>query len=321
MSENTSRLRSFSIGFFSIVLGLSGMALVVVKLADVYPALRAVGLALTAVALASFAVVVAVYAARLIRYPGEVRQEILHPVKMNFFPLVAKILLVQSVIFLSVHRPTSLVFWVIGVVIQTVLMYVIIGFWIRHTKFEVHHMNPAWFMPVVGALIVPIAGVEHGAREISWFFFAVGLVLWIVLFTIVLYRLIFHPPLAGRLAPTLFILFAPPAIGFISYYKLTGALDPFARLLFYFALFMAILVFLQVRIRRGMPFFLSWWAYSFPLAALTVSVILMYKVSGRPFFRVVFLGLGAFLAVIVILLTARTLSEIRHKTLCVEEKE
>ncbi|MDZ7809277.1 MAG: hypothetical protein U5L11_02915 [Arhodomonas sp.] len=57
----------------------------------------------------------------------------------------------------------------------------------------------------------------------SWFFFSVGLLFWIVLTDHRrLPRMIFHQPLPARLMPTLSILVAPPAAGFLSYLRLTG---------------------------------------------------------------------------------------------------
>ena len=61
------------------------------------------------------------------------------------------------------------------------------------------------------------AGVHLVSPEIFWFFFSIGLVFWLVLLAIVLYRLFFHEHLPARLAPTLFILLAPPSVGFITY--------------------------------------------------------------------------------------------------------
>ena len=43
--------------------------------------------------------------------------------------------------------------------------------------------NP-WFIPVVGNIIVPIAGVDDAPAEVSWFFFSFGLIFWIALFTL-----------------------------------------------------------------------------------------------------------------------------------------
>ena len=104
-------------------------------------------------------------------------------------------------------------------------------------------MNPSWFIPIVGNILVPIAGVPLGYTDISWFFFSIGIVFWPVLLTIIFYRIIFHPALPGKLIPTFFILIAPPAVGFLSYMKLTGEMDNFARILYFSGLFFTLLVF------------------------------------------------------------------------------
>jgi tellurite resistance protein len=78
--------------------------------------------------------------------------------------------------------------------------------------------------------------------EISWFFFSIGVVFWIVLLAVVMYRLFFHAPLALRLTPTLFILLAPPSVGFVAWSGLVGGLDAFGRVLYYTALFLALLL-------------------------------------------------------------------------------
>ena len=79
--------------------------------------------------------------------------------------------------------------------------------------------------------------------------------------------------------PTLFILIAPPSIGFISYIKLTGSLDFFAQILFNLGLFFTILVFVMYKNYINIKFFISWWAFTFPMAAITLATILMYELS------------------------------------------
>jgi tellurite resistance protein len=82
---------------------------------------------------------------------------------------------------------------------------------------DIKSMNPLWFLPIVGNMIAPIAGVKLGYTEFSLFMFSIGFILWGVLFTVIINRIIFHNSLPQKLLPTLFILIAPPAIGFISY--------------------------------------------------------------------------------------------------------
>ena len=87
--------------------------------------------------------------------------------------------------------------------------------WIHHTHFEVHHLNPAWFIPVVVATSSFRWSGALRPVEISWFLQHRPGVLMIPP-TVVMYRLFFHAPLALRLTPTLFILLAPPSVGFIA---------------------------------------------------------------------------------------------------------
>ncbi|HQI73110.1 MAG TPA: SLAC1 anion channel family protein, partial [Smithella sp.] len=177
----------------------------------------------------------------------------------------------------------------------------------------------AWFIPVVGNILVPVAGVVHAPVEVSWFFFSIGLIFWVALFTILLYRLIFHNPLPERLLPTLFILIAPPAVGFISYIKLTGVIDPTARILYYFGLFIFLLMMPQLKMLSRIKYYLSWWAYTFPLAALTIATILMHHQVGLLFFKYLAMVLLMIVSVVIIMLMVMTIKAMKNKAICVEE--
>lgn len=167
---------------------------------------------------------------------------------------------------------------------------------------------------------MPIAGVKHGYTELSWFFFSVGLIFWMILLVIVLYRMFFHTPIAERLMPTLFILFAPPAIGFIAYVRLTGGgLDSFGRILYYFSLFMFFLVLYQLPRLLKINFYLSWWAYSFPMAAKTLASFLMFSLVPDPFIGFMAWFELAFLTVIIAVLGVKTGLAMSRGEICVED--
>ena len=324
------RLKNFHITFFAIVLGLAGFALAVQKLAGqagagIVPVLEIPATVLVYLALGCFGLVGCLYVAKAIRYPAALRDEIQHPVKLSFFPLVAKILLVFSVIFLERNMQVSLVFWIAGVVLQLLASLSIMSLWIHHQHFRIEHMTPGWFIPIVGSLMVPIAGIPHGFAEVSWFFFAVGLLFWLVLFTIVIYRLIFHPPIPERLMPTLAILFAPPAIAFIAYTKLASlgeqlvGLDGAARILYYVSLFLLILVLFRVRVFTRLRFALSWWAYSFPLAAHALATLRMLHLSHDKVYKWLAVSEVGLLSLVIAGLLALTLRAILRREICVEE--
>lgn len=317
MNANNNRLVNFPVSFFSSVMGLAGLTIAWQRAERLFGV--NVSVWLLALTIGVFLVLAGFYAAKWLRHPQAVAKEFQHPVRLNFFPTLSISLLLLSVAFLPHSTTLSLYLWVGGASLHLLFTLVVMSIWIHHTKFEITHINPAWFIPVVGNIIVPIAGTAHGFVEISWFFFSIGLVFWLVLLTLVFYRVIFHAPLPQRLVPTLFILIAPPAVGFISYAELTSSLDPFARVLYYVALFLTLLLATQVRLFARLKFALSWWAYSFPLAAMTLATLRMQRMSGVEGFVDIGQVLLAALTLIIAGLAALTVRAIFRREICVEE--
>src|SRR4029077_10688487 len=90
------------------------------------------------------------------------------------------------------------------------------------------------------------------------------------LFTLILSRLIFEEPMLPAQRPSLLIFVAIFAVGFSAYLSVAGSIDLLASSLFYLAVFMfAVLVPKLLFLRIASPFHTSWWAVSFPLAAMS----------------------------------------------------
>ncbi len=314
-----SRLRLFPVSFFAIVMGLAGLAIAWKRAEVVFHPPFAVSCALEFVAVAAFVVVAAAYAMKLATHPAEVARELRHPVKINFFPTVSIGLVLLSILLVERHFVAARWLWMVGTAAHFGFTLYVMNAWIHRDEVEIGHVSPAWFIPVVGNVLVPVSGVRFLDPEVSWFFFSVGVVFWLVLLTIVMYRLFFHAPLPERLLPTLFILAAPPAVALIAYYALTGTVDAFARVLYYTSIaFTLLLATNALRFLRA-RFFLSAWAYSFPLAAVTIATLLMAHTVGGPAFGVIALALLALLTVMVALLAARTALAVARREICVEE--
>jgi tellurite resistance protein len=137
------------------------------------------------------------------------------------------------------------------------------------------HSNPAWFIPIVGNLIVPIGGVGFVDNALLLFYFSIGIFFWIIMLAIILNRIIFHHQFAQKFMPTLFILIAPPSIGLLSYFKLTQSLDMFANILFNLGLFFTLLLLFMYQSFLHIKFFISWWAFTFPLATIALASMLL----------------------------------------------
>lgn len=314
--EEESRLIHFPISMFSIVMGLSGLSIAWQKaLGASFPVITTVSsiLATTVMLLVS-----ALYFLKITRYPNAVIAETKHPIKINFFAAFSISLLLLSVVW---HRFESLsyVLWGLGAVVQLSLTLLVMHSWIHHDHYRLEHANPSWFIPVVGNIIAPITGAKLGFIEISWFFFGVGIVFWLVLLTIIINRLIFHEALPARFKPMLFILLAPPSIGFVSYSSLVPELTDFSRILISVALFTAILLALNINQFRKSGFYLSSWAYSFPVAAFNVALFRYAELTLSPIGFYIGVALLGGLTLLVLWLSFNTLKAIKAGEICKPE--
>lgn len=321
MEYKFNRLKNFPISSLGICLGLIGFTLAWQKAEQILKFPFIFSNYLLYFSIAIIGIILSTYILKLIKYPDEVKKEFNHPIKLNFYPIIAKLFLISSIIYLTINNDISRYLWWIGVVIQFIFTLIIMSAWIKHNKFEIHHINPSWFIPVVGCIMIPIAGVKHFSPELSWFFFSIGFFWWVILTVIVMNRIIFHHPIPDKFIPTLFILFAPPIIGFIALTKLLSGLNPFGNMLYYFGVFMFILVILQFRMFLRLKFYLSWWAYSFPMDALVIGTLLMYSETDSQFFKVASWIIFIVLNGIILLLLAKTVKAIKNKQICIDEKD
>ncbi|PIV22839.1 MAG: C4-dicarboxylate ABC transporter [Hydrogenophilales bacterium CG03_land_8_20_14_0_80_62_28] len=313
------RLKSFSISWFAMVMGLSGLAIAWERAEEILHLPFHPSPALLVFATLTFVVLTGLYGAKMLKYREAVRKEWAHPIKMNFIPTFSIALILLAIAWQPFNAAYSQWLWIVGSAVQLLLTLYIVSWWVHHTQFEIVHLNPAWFIPVVGNMLVPIVGIQFAPNEVSWFFFGLGLMFWPILLAIVFYRIVFHGSLPERLLPTLFILIAPPAVGFVSYVKLTGSVDAFAQVLYNGGLFFTLLLFFQAKWFTRLKFFLSWWAYSFPLAAIAIASLVMVQHTGS----LIYLRLSGVLlgiaSVVIASLLVRTAIAVSRKEICVED--
>ncbi|HPC47486.1 MAG TPA: SLAC1 anion channel family protein, partial [Deltaproteobacteria bacterium] len=220
----SSRLALFPVSFFSVTMGLGGLALATRKMESALGLPGAVFWGVLGVDIAVFTALILLYAAKVSLYPKDALREMRHPVKMSFAPSVSIGMVLISAALIDSVPGVSRALWLAGAGLQLILSLAIMREWVVRDHFEIVHASPSWFIPAVGNLVVPLAGMRFAPLDVSWFYFSSGIVMWGVLLAIVLSRAIFHRSLPEKLLPTLFILMAPPSVGFLVYVRLTGGL-------------------------------------------------------------------------------------------------
>ena len=314
-------LEFFPIQLFAVIMGLSGFVIVLAKAYHILDMPYSLYKYLLFFNTAIFFLIFIAYLLKLLFYTDAVKVEFNHPIKSAFMATISISFLLLSIAYYDFAPTVSILFWYIGAPMQITFTLIILRYWIFN-KFEVVHSNPAWFIPIVGNLLIPIVGVDAAPIYVSIFFFSIGLFFWFVFFTIMLYRIIFHHQLAKKLIPTFFIFIAPPAVAFISYFKITnGSIDMISIFLYSIAFFTFILLLFMMKLYDTKEFFISWWAYTFPLTAITIATLLMYMTYQNLLFYVLSISLIIFTTIIVLFVAMRTVRECLKEKICVKEME
>jgi tellurite resistance protein len=264
---------------FAMVMGLSGLSLSWTKFAHATQLNYAQNLAQVFGLLAAtvFLVLILGLLRKLVQSPEKLVEEWNHPVKSSFFGAISVGICLLAAVAYPYSEQLAQIVWIVGATFHLFAMLAVLNAWVHRENLQAAHACPVWFIPAVGNVVVPLAGVKLGYIEVSWMFYSVGLIFWLVLLSLVMYRLMFvQPPLPDRLKPTIAIFLAPPTVAFSSWIALTGltsgqALDPFGHILMGIAFFFTFFLMTQFGRFAKLPFFMSWWAYSFPSAALTVA--------------------------------------------------
>jgi len=321
MELNRRTLQFMPIQLFAVIMGLSGFAIMFAKAYHILGMPYWIYTTILFVDTALFLVIFTAYMFKVVLYTQEVKKEFYHPVKSSFMAAISISFLLLSIAFYDYAPTLSILLWCIGTPLQLLFTLIIIRYWI-HNDLKVVHSNPAWFIPIVGNVLVPIIGVEAAPMYISLFFFSLGIFFWIVLFTITMNRIIFHHQLAKKFIPTFFIFIAPPAVGFVSYFRITsGSVDMFSMFLYCIGLFILLLLLFMIKMYDTKEFFISWWAYTFPLASITIATLMLEMVFHNTFTYMMSVGLIILTTVVVGFVTLKTIEACRAQKICISEEE
>jgi tellurite resistance protein len=129
-------------------------------------------------------------------------------------------------------------------------------------------ITPALMIPVVGHVVVPLAGLPLDHTVWSAAQFGIGVFFWPIVLVLVLVRRIAHSPLPDRFLPTWFIVLAAPAVigNVLAQWQAAPLL-----VVGMWGLSLFFLLWLLPIAKRiaAQPFGLTFWSLSFPLAALS----------------------------------------------------
>jgi len=314
---NPTPLKFLMPGWFSVVMGLAGLALAWLS-AGAALGDSATGVSLVVGGVAAL-VCVAVLGLSLVRaslYPAALAEDLRHPVRHGFVAAlpVAVLLLTSQAAALGFRGAWLDGLWGLAALGQLWATVWVLQRWLVASALPTPAAAPAglqglidgallspnaakpvsggaapfWpsvtpvlLIPVVGNVVVPLAGLALGHTVWAMAQFGVGLLLWPVVLTLLLVRRAVQGPLPERLMPTWFITIAPPSVvGLV----LLQAQAPVAVVAacWGMAVFFVLWAGSVAQQAVTQPFSLSFWAASFPLAAFTTLTLKLAGAVGSP---------------------------------------
>ncbi len=321
----THGLAHLQLVWFSTVMGLTGLALAWSRAAYLMgPSADWVAKGLGALAALVWVVIALATVRRAQQFPQALLQDLSHPVRHAFVAAVAVGVLL--LVALAVHYWGANVWleglWVIAAAAELGITAWVLGRWLHEHREGDPPMwagiTPVLFIPVVGNVVVPLAGVPLGHLEWSMAQLAIGVFFWPVALVLVLARRAAHSALPPRLLMSWFITVAPPSvIGVVS--VILSA--PVGWSMGFWGIAVFSLLWSAQVIHRAMAvgFHMGFWAISFPLAALTSLTLLLAERGATVWMPGAAMALLALTSLVIGWLAFSTVRGLRQGTLLVPE--
>lgn len=322
-------------GYFSVVMGLSGLTLAWHNAAGVLGDMAdGIALVLGMLSAIVFGVLLVASWLRWQRYPAVLAEDLKHPVRHAFIaalPVSVLLLATVGVALGGAAEPLGPVWnalWWAGSLGQLWATVWVLGRWLAPAAAAQPGaggaaalwptITPVLLIPVVGNVVVPLAGLPLGHEWWSSLQFGIGAFLWPVVIALILVRRIAHSPLPDRILPAWFITIAPPAVIGVVLTQWQAPL-PVVLGLWGVALFFLVWVAQLVRRIATQPFGIAFWAFSFPLAAFTVLTLRVAQISQVGALQTAGVLLLAITSIAVLWLGFATVRGLRDGTLLAPE--
>ncbi len=338
--------RDLGPNWFATVMGTGIVAIAAATLPLHLPGLQVFATVVWALAAAVLIALIAAWSVHWTRYPERARAHATNPVMAQFWgaPAMAlmtvgagTLLLGGGLIGPAVAVRADWVLWTAGTALGLVT-----ACWIPYLMMTRHDIGDGdafggWLMPVVppmvsaatGALLIPHVASAQGRLTLllaCYAMFGISLFASVIIITQVWARLVTHKPGAAVMVPTLWIVLGPlgqsvTAAGNLGTQAAHVMPAPYAAGAAVFALlygvptwgfammWLALAAAITVRTaRRGLPFALTWWSFTFPVGTCVTGTIALAAGSGADVLRVASVDLFVLLVAAWLVVAAHTVA-------------
>ena len=348
--QESHPIRHFSPSWFALVMGTGGLANILWKWQAYWYTSRWFGLVLAAIAIFSYCIIFVVWSLRWIWYPKYAIRDLHHPVTSNFYVTtgIATVIIATNLYNIwSQWLPEysvyviCMILWIIScIVVLFCTFYITYRLFRAEESFAPQLVNFAWLMAPIANMAVLLIGcpvfsmslVYQPALSLTLFtvnaaFFGIGFFLFFFISAIVFVRLVRAELPTPATTPTFGIFLSAIGLAAGTFFDLGDnavALELLTSphmvnllciITWGFGIWIIGIIFLiclhHAR-HGGMPFTLSWWAFTFPLAAYTISSLKIFNAYPCGFTCGYTIFLTILLSVLWVYIFMQTLRGIRN---------
>ncbi len=235
--------------------------------------------------------------ARIIFFAPRVLETMSHPVEGSFYATfpIAMLVMAGQWSLRGIDPAWVAALWWTGAAGTFLASYIILFRIFTLDRLKLEMVTPAHFIPAVGLVVIPVAGAGlagHAQGLMREVYFGVNMLgmgagsfMYVALLAITMLRHFLRPGIEGKMTPTLWVHLAPLGVIPLSLLSLLHAVGNEAAFSYGILVstgFMGasiwwLLLCLAMTVRnagRGtLPFALSWWAFVFPVGAMTVLAV------------------------------------------------
>ncbi|MFC3024867.1 dicarboxylate transporter/tellurite-resistance protein TehA [Vibrio zhugei] len=258
--------------YFGVVLGISGLGQAWRTAHTLWGLPAIIGESLLVIAILVWLILLIAYITQAIRTPSSVGQEFLHPVQGSTPALIGISTLLIVLAVLPYSRQLAWSLTVAGII------------W--HVSFSLWHNGSLWkggrqkmdsvptlYLPTVAGNFTSAAALGAlGYPDWGWLFLGAGMFSWLALESLIIQRLWQAQELPSPQRPLLGIQFAPPVVCAMAWLTINpDSNDYWILMLWGYGLYQLMLGIRLGKWLGAQPFAPSYWAYTFGIAAATVS--------------------------------------------------
>lgn len=258
--------------YFGIVLGLSGLGQAWRIAHSLWQLPSFVGESLLGVATFVWLALLIAYIVQTVRDPDFVTQEFRHPVQGSTPALLGISTLLIVLAILPYSRPLAWVLTAMGI-----LWHVCFSLWHNGSLWKGGRSKldsvPTLYLPTVAGNFTSAAALGAlGYPDWGWLFLGAGMFSWFALESLIIKRLWLAQELPSLQRPLLGIQFAPPVVCAMAWLSISpGNSEHWVLMLWGYGLYQLMLGIRLGKWLGSQPFAPSYWAYTFGIAAATVS--------------------------------------------------